>query len=127
MSPEPSESKPQRPSVDNPSQADDPAADRSDIALRRPYTGDSLGFVLDVPVRLSVEIGRRSMRIAELLRLGPGSVLELNKISGEPLDVYANDRLVARGEAVVVGERYGVRLTEVLVNDDQGSELEGLL
>jgi flagellar motor switch protein FliN len=79
---------------------------------------DSLGFVMDVPVRLTVEIGRKAMRIAEILRLGPGSILELNKANGEPLDIYANDRLVARGEAVVVGERYGVRLTEVLVNDD---------
>jgi flagellar motor switch protein FliN len=94
----------------------------------RGYDRDGLGFVLDVPVRLSVEIGRRSMRIAELLRLGPGSVLELNKVSGEPLDIYVNDRLVARGDAVVVGERYGVRLSEILVNEqDQADGLEGLL
>jgi len=79
---------------------------------------ESLGFVMDVPVRLTVEIGRKSMRIAELLRLGPGSVLELNKANGEPLELYANGRLVARGEAVVVGERYGVRLTEVLVGGE---------
>ena len=94
----------------------------------RAYDRVGLGFVLDVPVRLSVEIGRRSMRIAELLLLGPGSVLELNKVSGEPLDIYVNDRLVARGDAVVVGERYGVRLSEILVNDrDQADGLEGLL
>lgn len=94
----------------------------------RAYDRDGLGFVLDVPVRLSVEIGRRSMRIAELLRLGPGSVLELNKVSGEPLDIYVNDRLVARGDAVVVGERYGVRLSEILVNEqDPADGLEGLL
>lgn len=89
---------------------------------------DSLGFVMDVPVRLTVEIGRKMMRIAEILRLGPGSILELNKANGEPLDIYANDRLVARGEAVVVGERYGVRLTEVLVNDDGNKDvLEDML
>jgi flagellar motor switch protein FliN/FliY len=87
---------------------------------------DSLGFVMDVPVRLTVEIGRKAMRIAEILRLGPGSILELNKANGEPLEVYANDRLVARGEAVVVGERYGVRLTEVLVGSDvDRDDLEG--
>jgi len=87
---------------------------------------DSLGFVMDVPVRLTVEIGRKAMRIAEILRLGPGSILELNKANGEPLEIYANDRLVARGEAVVVGERYGVRLTEVLVGSDVDREdLEG--
>ena len=82
---------------------------------------DSLGFVMDVPVELTVVIGRRSMKIGEILRLGPGSVLELDKASGEPLDVYANGRLIARGEAVVVGERYGVRLTEVLVVDEAGN------
>ncbi|MCC6216229.1 MAG: flagellar motor switch protein FliN [Polyangiaceae bacterium] len=79
---------------------------------------EGIEFVMDVPVEVTVEIGRRTMRIAELLRLGSGSVLELDKTSGEPLDVYVNDRLIARGEAVVVGERYGVRLTEVLVGDD---------
>ncbi len=79
---------------------------------------DSLGFVMDVPVELRVEIGRRTMRIAEVLRLGPGSILELSKANGEPLDVYVNDRLVAQGEAVVVGERYGIRITEVLVMDE---------
>lgn len=83
---------------------------------------DGLGFVMDVPVRLTVEIGRKTMRIGELLKLGPGSILELNKANGEPLDVYANDRLVARGEAVVVGERYGVRLTEVLVHEQSSSD-----
>jgi flagellar motor switch protein FliN/FliY len=87
---------------------------------------DGLGFVMDVPVRLTVEIGRKTMRIGEILRMGPGSILELNKANGEPLDVYANDRLIARGEAVVVGERYGVRLTEVLVNDG-AADVEDLL
>lgn len=79
---------------------------------------DSLGFVMDVPVQLTVEIGRKSMRIGEILRLGPGSVLELEKANGEPLDILVNGRLIARGEAVVVGERYGVRLTEVLLAED---------
>lgn len=79
---------------------------------------DSLAFVMDVPVEVTVEIGRRTMKIADVLRLGPGSVLELDKASGEPLDILVNNRLVARGEAVVVGERYGVRLTEVLVDDN---------
>jgi len=81
-------------------------------------SADSLGFVMDVPVELSVEIGRRVMRLGEILKLGPDSVLELDKLSGEPLDIYANKRLGARGEAVVIGERYGVRLKEVLVVDD---------
>jgi len=75
---------------------------------------------MDVPVELTVELGRRNVRIGEVLRLGPGSVLEVSKANGEPLDIYVNNRLIARGEAVVVGERYGVRLTEVLVADPAG-------
>ena len=82
---------------------------------------DSLSFVMDVPVELTIELGRKHVKIADILRLGPGSVLELDKANGEPLDVYVNNRLVARGEAVVVGERYGVRLTEVLVGDELGA------
>jgi flagellar motor switch protein FliN/FliY len=78
---------------------------------------EGLNFVMDVPVELTVELGRRHVRIGEVLRLGPGSVLELTKANGDPLDIYVNNRLIARGEAVVVGERYGVRLTEVLVAD----------
>ncbi|HEY5956135.1 MAG TPA: flagellar motor switch protein FliN [Polyangiaceae bacterium] len=78
---------------------------------------DGLNFVMDVPVELTVELGRKNVRIGEVLRLGPGSVLELTKANGDPLDIFVNNRLIARGEAVVVGERYGVRLTEVMVND----------
>jgi flagellar motor switch protein FliN/FliY len=79
---------------------------------------DQLSFVMDVPVELTIELGRKTAKIGEVLRLGPGSILELTKANGEPLDVYVNDRLIARGEAVVVGERYGIRLTEVVVSDD---------
>jgi flagellar motor switch protein FliN/FliY len=84
-----------------------------------PRSLDSLDFVMDVPVEVSVEIGRKKMRIAEILRVGTGSVLELHKAAGEPLDIYVNNRVVARGEAVVVGDHYGVRLTEVLITDDR--------
>jgi flagellar motor switch protein FliN/FliY len=77
-------------------------------------TGEDLGFVMDVPVEVTVEIGRRKMRIADVLKIGPGTVLELDKASGESLDILVNNRLLARGEAVVVGERYGIRLTEVV-------------
>ena len=81
-------------------------------------SADGLSFVMDVPVELTIELGRKTTRIGEVLRLGPGSILELSKANGEPLDVYVNNRLIARGEAVVVGERYGIRLTEVVVNED---------
>lgn len=83
-------------------------------------TADSLSFVMDVPVEVTIELGRKTAKIGEVLRLGPGSILELSKANGEPLDVYVNNRLIARGEAVVVGERYGIRLTEVLVGDERG-------
>lgn len=81
--------------------------------------GDALSFVMDVPVEVTIELGRKTAKIGEVLRLGPGSILELSKANGEPLDVYVNNRLIARGEAVVVGERYGIRLTEVLVGDER--------
>lgn len=91
---------------------------------------DSAGLelLLDVPLQLSVELGRRRMTVAEVLELGAGSVIELSKSSGEALDVYVNDRLVARGEAVVVGERYGIRIREILSNEQprgRGTAAEG--
>ncbi len=93
-----------------------------DPASFAPLRGaDSLSFVMDVPVELTIELGRKQVKIGDILRLGPGSVIELEKANGEPLDVYVNNRLVARGEAVVVGERYGIRLIEVLVGDDGGA------
>lgn len=73
-----------------------------------------LDRVLDVRIELTVELGRRRVRISEVLSLGPGSVIEFPKSADEPLDIMVNDQLVARGEAVVIGERYGVRITEVV-------------
>lgn len=75
---------------------------------------DDLSLVLDVPVEVSVELGKRVIPISELLSLGPGSVVELDKAAGESLDVLVNGKLVARGEAVVVGEKYGIRIVEVV-------------
>ena len=72
----------------------------------------------DVPLELSVELGRVTLSLRELAgRLGPGSVIQLGKMTGEKLDVRVNERLVARGEAVAVGERYGVRIVEIVGND----------
>lgn len=73
-----------------------------------------LDFILDIPLMLSVELGRSRMLINELLQLGQGSVIELTKIAGEPMDVYVNKRLIARGEVVVVNEKFGVRLTDII-------------
>ncbi|MFT5431412.1 MAG: flagellar motor switch protein FliN/FliY [Myxococcota bacterium] len=73
-----------------------------------------LGFLMDVRLQVSVELGRRRFRIADLLSLNQGSILELDKVAGEPLDIRVNDHLIARGEAVVVNDKFGVRLTEVI-------------
>lgn len=75
---------------------------------------EDLERVLDVPLEIHVELGRRRMRIADLISLGTGAVLDLDAAAGSPLSIYANDVLIARGEAVVVGERYGVRVTEIV-------------
>jgi len=71
-------------------------------------------FVLDIPLTINVELGRNRMLIGELLQLGQGSVVELTKLAGEPMDVYVNSRLIARGEVVVVNEKFGVRLTDIV-------------
>jgi len=77
-------------------------------------SASDLARVLDVTVELSVELGSRRMRVADVLALTPGSTVEFSKPADESLDIFVNDQLVARGEAVVLGERYGVRITEVV-------------
>lgn len=74
----------------------------------------SVEFLLDVPLRVTVELGRTRMAIADLLKLGKGSVVELEKVAGEPLDVRVNGQLIARGEAVIVNDKFGVRLSDVI-------------
>ena len=71
-------------------------------------------LILDVNVRLSLEIGRTQITIRDLLKLAPGSVVEFDRPAGDPLDVLVNDRLVAHGEVVMVNDRYGVRFTEAI-------------
>src|ERR671929_197896 len=78
-------------------------------------TGDGgLDLLLDVALEVSVELGRSQMAIGEILALRTGSVIELDKLAGEPVDVAVNGTLVARGEVVVVDEKFGVRITEVV-------------
>jgi flagellar motor switch protein FliN/FliY len=78
-------------------------------------TGDiNLDVVLDIPVTLSMEVGRSRISIRNLLQLNQGSVVELERATGEPLDVYVNGTLVAHGEVVVVNEKFGIRLTDVI-------------
>ena len=74
----------------------------------------SLDFILDIPLRVTVELGRAKLAIREILQLAQGSVVELSKFAGEPLEVLVNDKLVARGEVVVVNEKFGIRLTDII-------------
>ena len=74
----------------------------------------NLDFILDIPLKVSIELGRTSILIKELLQLGQGSVLELDKLAGEPMEVLVNGKLVARGEVVVINEKFGIRLTDII-------------
>jgi len=74
----------------------------------------SLDFILDIPLKVTVELGRSKMAIREILQLAQGSVVELSKFAGEPLEVLVNEKLIARGEVVVVNEKFGIRLTDII-------------
>lgn len=85
------------------------------VAEPAPISGDvNLDVILDVPVTLSMEVGRTRIPIRNLLQLNQGSVVELDRAAGEPLDVFVNGTLVAHGEVVVVNEKFGIRLTDVI-------------
>jgi flagellar motor switch protein FliN len=87
----------------------------TEIKKEPPKAGTmELDFILDIPLTLTVELGRNRMLISELLQLGQGSVIELSKLAGEPMDVFINQKLIARGEVVVVNEKFGVRLTDIV-------------
>jgi flagellar motor switch protein FliN len=73
-----------------------------------------LELILDIPLKVSVELGRTKLLVNDLLQLGQGSVIELHKLAGDPLEVLVNDKLVARGEVVVVNEKFGIRLTDII-------------
>lgn len=83
-------------------------------------TASDLAPVFDVPVNISAVLGRAHMSVAQLLQLSQGSILELDRKVGEAIDIYVNNRLVARGEVVVVDERLGVTMTEIIKDGDQG-------
>jgi len=90
-------------------EGDDEGGRASDITDNK-----SLDLILDIPLTVTVELGRCKMLINDLLQLGQGSVIELTKLVGEPLEVLVNQKLVARGEVVVVNEKFGVRLTDIV-------------
>lgn len=78
-----------------------------------------LEFLYNVPLQVSVEVGRARILLKDLLQMGEGYVVELDKLAGEPLDLYVNARLIARGEAVKVGDKFGIKLTEVVSQSDR--------
>jgi flagellar motor switch protein FliN/FliY len=80
------------------------------------YTSDGadLGRVIDVPVELAVEIGRTTMTIGETLSLAPGSIVSLNRLAGEPVDLLVNGKVIAQGEVVVIDEEFGMRITDIV-------------
>jgi len=76
--------------------------------------GRDINFLLDIPIEVTVELGRTRMYIKDLLQLNQGSVIEFEKIAGEPMEILVNNRLVARGEVVVINEKFGIRLTDII-------------
>ena len=83
-----------------------------------------MDFLLDIPLEVTVELGRTRMFIKDLLQLGQGSVLELEKIAGEPMEILINNKLVARGEVVVVNEKFGIRLTDIISPTERVRQLK---
>ena len=79
-----------------------------------PVTDTNIGLILDVPLQVTVELGRTRKLIREILELGPGSVIELDKLAGEPVDILVNGKQIAKGEVVVIDENFGVRITEII-------------
>ncbi len=83
-------------------------------APANPMKDRGIDLLLDIPLEVAVEVGRSRILVRDLLQLQEGSMIELDKLAGEPLDLYVNSRLIARGEAVVVNEKFGLRLTDVV-------------
>jgi flagellar motor switch protein FliN/FliY len=81
--------------------------------------GRELNFLYDIPLQISVEVGRSKILLRDLLKMGEGYVIELDKLAGEPLDLYVNSKLIAKGEAVMVGDKFGIRLTDVVSTADR--------
>ena len=94
-----------------------------DVAGLTPEATRNLELVMDIPIQLTVELGRTRMPIRNLLQLAQGSVVELNELAGEPLDVFVNGCLVAQGEVVVVNEKFGIRLTDIITPSERLKKL----
>lgn len=97
---------------------DEPTTARPNNSLKGNNTRN-LDFLYDIPLNISVEVGRSKIKLKDLLKMGEGYVLELDKLAGEPLDLYVNSKLIAKGEAVMVGDKFGIRLTDVVSTADR--------
>ena len=106
---------------DKPSEASSVSSPSSPAASRSDDSAAQFQLLRDVEVEITLEIGRRRLRIADVLKLGVGQTLELSKAVGEPLDLFINGQLLGRGEAVVTGDRYGVRITELVSTTKKGA------
>jgi flagellar motor switch protein FliN len=84
------------------------------LAFPRGAASDALAFLSDIQVEVAVELGRADLSIGEVMRLAPGSVVHINRMLGDPVDLIIRDRLIARGEVVVVDEKFGLRITEIV-------------
>ncbi len=96
-----------------------PVEENSKPTMETAEGRSNIDFLLDVPLGVSVELGRTKIVVRDMLQLGPGSVLELDKMIGEPLDLLVNDKLIARGEVVVFDENFGIRITDIIKPEDR--------
>src|SRR6476659_4336665 len=98
-------------------------SDEKDVKLHVAPEAGNVEFILDIPLRVSVELGRTKILVQDLLKLHKGSVLELSKLAGEALEVLVNDRVVARGEVIVINEKFGIRLIDIVSHAQRIREL----
>ena len=104
--------------------APQPAAQSVFAAVRHHHgRGTDIDLIMDVPVQLTVELGRTRLTIKNLLQLGQGSVVELDGLAGEPMDIFVNGYLIAQGEVVVVEDKYGIRLTDIITPSERINRL----
>jgi len=102
-----------------------PAGERQTNSFQAaPVAIGNINFLLDVPLDVAVELGRTKIAIKDMLKLGPGSVIELDKLIGEPVDLLVNDRLIAKGEVVVFDENFGIRITDIMNPEERLRSLE---
>lgn len=104
----------QIPSLQGKGISEQPGIGRGAIGSPSEISEDNMEFILDIPLEITVELGRTRLLINEMLKLNQGSVIELSKMAGETMDIMANRKLIAKGEVVVLNDKYGVRLIEIV-------------